>query len=266
MINAGKRNIGGILVNVIDLDAAVDEVVDAARRQQPLAVTNLAVHGVMTGRQDAEQRYRLNHFDLVLPDGQPVRWALNWLHGAGLASNVRGTAFTLAVCRAAARESLPVYLYGSRQDTLDRLGERLLAEAPGLRIAGTQPSRFRSTTRQERAETAREIHDSGARLVLVGLGCPRQETWAYEFRDLLPIPILAVGAAFDFISGGQQEAPELLQQAGLEWLHRLVHEPRRLWRRYALLNPAYIATISAQMIARDWDTDGVPPSAEMVPG
>ena len=231
MINVGKRNVLGIGVSVVDYDGAVDAVITAGRNQAPLKVTALAVHGVMTGAMNPEHRWRLNRFDLVTPDGQPVRWALNLLHRASLQDRVYGPELTLRVCARAAQEGLPVYLYGSRPDVLERLEASLSKRFPDLIICGSRPSLFRTSSAEEKAEIADEIRKSGARIVLVGLGCPRQEVWAYEYADMLGLPVLAVGAAFDFHAGLLPQAPRALQDRGLEWLYRLVQEPRRLWRR-----------------------------------
>ena len=246
MISRGKRDILGVMVDVVDYESAVDQIVHAAQSGRGFAATALAVHGVMTGALDPEQRFRLNELDLVVPDGQPVRWALNLLHSARLSERVYGPTLMLGLCERCARDGIPIYLYGSNASVLSSLRERLVARFPSLRIAGSQPSRFRRITPQEKAEIVNEIRGSGARLVFAGLGCPRQEVWAYEFRDALSMPVVAVGAAFDFHAGTVPQAPRRMQNAGLEWLFRLVQEPRRLWRRYALLNPLYVAMVAAQ--------------------
>src|SRR5205823_13604830 len=168
----------------------------AARERRPLAVSALAVHGVMTGVLDREHRYRLNHFDLLVPDGQPVRWALNALHRARLKDRVYGPTLMLKTCERAAEEGLPIFLYGSTAEVLAELQANLLRRFPTLRVAGTMPSRFRRLSAAERDETAAAIRASGAALTFVGLGCPRQEVWAFEMREALSMPVLAVGAAF----------------------------------------------------------------------
>jgi N-acetylglucosaminyldiphosphoundecaprenol N-acetyl-beta-D-mannosaminyltransferase len=119
---------------------------------------------------------------------------------------------------------------------------------PKLQIAGYEPSKFRRLTEQERSEVIQRIQASGANAVFLGLGCPRQEVWAYEYRDQLHLPILAVGAAFDFFAGTLPQAPKLLQDYGLEWLYRLVQEPTRLWKRYLILNPMYLWNIFLQYV------------------
>jgi N-acetylglucosaminyldiphosphoundecaprenol N-acetyl-beta-D-mannosaminyltransferase len=246
MIDLGKRNVLGVLVNVIDYHAAADKVIDAARGRQPFALTALAVHGVMTGVQDALHGARLNSFDVVAPDGQPVRWALNLLHDAGLPERVYGPSLMIEVLRRCADEGLPVYLYGSTGRTLHRLLTTLGSAMPSLTIAGAECSKFRDARPGEDVRLARRISSSGARAVLVGLGCPRQEVFAYVMRPLLDMPLMAVGAAFDYHAGQLRRPPRWMHRCGLEWLWRLALEPVRLWRRYLLLNPAYLARLFAQ--------------------
>lgn len=267
MLNNGKRNILGILIDAVDYDAVVDRVVHAARERRPLGVSALAVHGLMTGVLDSEHKYRLNHFDLLVPDGQPVRWALNWLHGAGLRDRVYGPNLTLAVCGRAAKEGVAAYFYGSTPEILSALRINLESRFPELRIAGMEPSRFRGMSPDERNELVVRVRRSGASILFVGLGCPRQEVWAYENRDLLSMPILAVGAAFPFLAGKVPQAPKWMQDRGLEWLFRLAAEPRRLWPRYLLLNPAYVLLVSLQVLGLPFfRCDGKRPSAEVLYG
>ncbi|HVZ15726.1 MAG TPA: WecB/TagA/CpsF family glycosyltransferase [Terriglobales bacterium] len=264
MIDRGKQNIAGVLIDAVDYDAAVARIVSAAKERRSMAVSALAVHGVMTGVLDDTHRYRLNHLDLVVPDGQPVRWALNSLHKAGLSDRVYGPNLTLKLCEAAAAESLPIYLYGSKASVLSELSRNLCQRFPGLKIAGAEPSRFRCLSEEEKLEVAQRISESGARITFVGLGCPRQEVWVYEYRDLLKMPMLAVGAAFDFHARTVPQAPEFLQRAGLEWLFRLVREPRRLWRRYLFLNPYYTMLVLSQAAGlRRFDPEATPPTAEL---
>jgi N-acetylglucosaminyldiphosphoundecaprenol N-acetyl-beta-D-mannosaminyltransferase len=265
VINRGKRNVLGVMVDAVDYEFAVDRITDAAKRRLPFAATALAVHGVMTGALDSEHRYRLNELDLAVPDGQPVRWALNILHSARLRDRVYGPSLMLALCERCASEHLPVYLYGSNVAVLSRLQHRLNSWFPALIIAGAEPSKFRRITPDEKKHVVDAIRGSGARVVFVGLGCPRQEVWAFEFRNALRIPIVAVGAAFDFHAGTIAQAPASLQRVGLEWLYRLAQEPRRLWRRYAFLNPLYMAMVAAQgtRLLRISDRDASPPSREM---
>ena len=268
MIDRGKRNILGVRIDAVDYDAAVGRIVSAAQQGQSLAVSALAVHGLMTGVLDAAQRFRLNRFDLLVPDGQPVRWALNWLHRARLPDRVYGPELMLRVCRAAAEQGLPVFLFGGTAGLLESLRANLVSLFPMLRIVGTRPSLFRRLRAGERDEVVAAIRASGAALTFVGLGCPRQEVWAYEFRDRLSMPLIAVGAAFNFHAGELPQAPPALQSRGLEWLYRLTREPRRLWRRYLFLNPLYLSLLFLQMTGLStFDPDHVlPPDEELLYG
>jgi exopolysaccharide biosynthesis WecB/TagA/CpsF family protein len=268
MIDHGKRNILGVNINAVDYEAAVQQVADAAKEKRPLGVTALAVHGVMTGVMDETHRYRLNQLDLVVPDGQPVRWALNFLHKTALPDRVYGPTLTLKICEIAAKEGLPIYLYGSKQSVLDLFQKNLVEKFPGLQIAGSQPSKFRQTTLEEKRQIAEDIRNSGAMITFVGLGCPRQETWAFEYREELKMPIIAVGASFDFHAGSLPQAPPRMQNMGLEWLYRLIQEPRRLWKRYLLLNPTYVTLFALQALGlRRFDpADVKQPAQEMLYG
>ena len=216
MRDASKRNILGVLIDAVDYEAATDFVFLAAREKRSAAISALAVHGLMTGVFNREQKFRLNHFDLLLPDGQPVRWALNLLYKAKLKDRVYGPNLTRRICERAAAEGVPVYFYGSTPEILSLL---------------------------------------------------RQEIFAFEFREMLGMPTLAVGAAFPFLAGAINQAPVWMQNAGLEWLFRLVSEPNRLWRRYVYLNPAYLFLITLQALGLSrFAPDGKSPAEELLYG
>ena len=248
MIDLGKKNILGVLVNAIDYEGALTRIILAAKQQKVLSVAALAVHGVMTGALDETHASRLNKLDLVVPDGQPVRWALNLLHKCGLPDRCYGPTLTLKLCEQAAAEGLPVYFYGSQQGVIDKLTENLMKMFPTLIIAGSCPSLFRKTTEEDKLEIIRAIAESGAKITFVGLGCPRQEVWTYEYQDHLSMPLIAVGAAFDFHAGLKSQAPTFMQDNGLEWLFRLLSEPTRLWKRYLYLNPLYLSMLTLQVV------------------
>lgn len=263
MIDRGRQLVLGVPIQACDLAAAAERVVAAAQSREPLGVACLAVHGVMTAVRDADYRARLESLELTLPDGQPVRWALNRLHGARLPERVYGPHLMLELCRQSAAAGLPIYLFGSTPETLGRLQGALHERCPSLEIAGRQPSRFRALSEAEQQEDRARIAGSGARLVFAGLGCPRQEIWVYENRRELSMPCLAVGAAFDFIAGTRAQAPPWMQRRGLEWLFRLAHEPRRLWRRYLLLNPAFLALLGLELVGSK--RRPAPPTGEPTP-
>jgi exopolysaccharide biosynthesis WecB/TagA/CpsF family protein len=242
-----KRDVYGVGVSCIDsYEAVVEAVVRAARAERPLTVSLLDVHALMLAATRRAMGRAIARADIVTPDGQPVRWALNALHGAGLRRRVCGSTLMLETCAAAEREGLPMYLYGSVPAVLEPLHVRLRCLYPRLAIAGVYASRMRPRVfpppvdEPEDRDDAVRIRASGARILLVGLGCPLQEMWAAAQRERLGMPALCVGAAFDFLAGRKARAPVWMQERGLEWLHRLAHDPRRLAGRYARYNALYL--------------------------
>ena len=234
----------------------VSAVVERARLGRPLALTALSVHGLMLAAEDAEMAAALARMDVVTTDGQPVRWAVNALHRTQLSQRISGPELMLRTCAAAERERLPIFLYGSRPAVILKLRDRLRGRFPRLAFAGVEPSRVRPrrfpppTAEPADFDDVERIRESGAALVFVGLGCPLQELWVAAHREHLGMPALCVGAAFDFHAGLLPRAPDWMQARGLEWLYRLAREPRRLWRRYLLHNPAYLARLAVELAAR----------------
>ena len=261
-----KRNLLGIMVDATTYDDVIDRVFDAATTATGLSVSATAVHGVMEGVHDPEHAARLNAFDILTPDGQPVRWALNWLHKTGLKDRVYGPELMLRCCARAAELGFPIYLYGSTYETLKPLQENLEARFPGLKVAGVSQSRFGTIGPDAQEEIASQIRASGAKIVFVGLGCPRQEIFTWAMRDQISLPMLAVGAAFDFHAGLAKEPPAWMQRWGLQWLHRLIGNPRRLWRRYLLLNPEYVWRVVRQKVGRRPDPPIAQTALDAVPG
>jgi exopolysaccharide biosynthesis WecB/TagA/CpsF family protein len=248
MLNLGKYNLLGLQVNAIDYEAATTQIIKAAKNYQTFLVAAQPVHGVMTSVLNQKYRYRLNQFDLVCPDGQPVRWALNLLHKTQMKDRVYGPTLTLKVCQKAAETGVSIFLYGSKPEVLNKLQKNLKTKYPNLKIAGVISPPFRPLSIEEEQRYIEEIRQSNAGLLLVGLGCPRQEHWAYEHRHQLNCAILCVGAAFDFHAGNIPQAPPWMQRGGLEWLFRFFQEPLRLWKRYILLNPLYLILLLLQTL------------------
>lgn len=256
----------GVRVHPVDLEQATDIVISAAIERRKLTVSALAVHGLVLASRDAKLRFRLNHLDLVVPDGQPVRWAMNMLHGAGLRERVMGPELMSRLCQEAQRKSMPVFLLGTTLPDLELLETKLSAAFPGLEVAGTRPSRFRPATPREAQEDIQLIRTSGARMTFVGFGCPRQEIWAYENGAELNMPVLAVGAAFDYHSGKLRRAPAWAAASGLEWVFRLRQEPKRLWRRYLETNPRFVVGLIRQAMGFGFDPQGTQPTNRLFPG
>jgi exopolysaccharide biosynthesis WecB/TagA/CpsF family protein len=184
---------------------------------------------------------------MVAPDGQPVRWALNLLHAARLKDRVYGPELTLRLCAQAAREGVPIYLYGGSPSVIEMLATHLLETYPELIIAGKESPPFRPLTVEESLQVDERINESGAGLVFIGLGCPKQDWFAAEHRDRLQAVQVCVGAAFDFHAGVKSTAPGWMQRNGLEWLFRLLSEPQRLWKRYLVTNTIYLLELLKAM-------------------
>jgi N-acetylglucosaminyldiphosphoundecaprenol N-acetyl-beta-D-mannosaminyltransferase len=208
-----------------------------------------AVHTVMESQEDPELRSAVLASSLTVPDGQPLVWAMNAL-GHDLSSRVYGPDLMDKACARAAKSGLRFYLYGGRnQGALVQLALNLRRRHPGLRIVGGYSPPYRELTDDERRAIAHEIDSSGADVVWVGIGVPKQEKWMAAMRPLLQTPVLiGVGAAFDFHAGLVPQAPAWMQAAGLEWAYRLAHEPRRLWRRYLRYNPLFVAGFARQYL------------------
>lgn len=235
-----KVDLFGVGVTVTDYDDATDRIMEAARDRRSYAVSALAVHGLMEAADDAELRSLVNRIDLVTPDGQPVRWAMNSLYRTGLDDRVYGPDLTWRVIEAAAAEGVGIYLFGSTEEACERFAAEIVRRHPNAIIADVQPDRFRDATDAEDAADIERINGSGAGVVLVGRGCPRQERWVAQHRGRVNAAMLAVGAAFDYGAGSLSPPPAWMQRVGLQWLFRLVQEPGRLWRRYLVTNSKFL--------------------------
>lgn len=237
----------GIPIHVTSYPAATQHILHWCQQQQGHMVVAANVHVVMSGVEDPEFRQILSQADLVTPDGMPLVWALRSL-GYAQATRVYGPDLMLEVCQGAADQKIPIFLYGSTPATLEQLSTNLLQRFPTLIIAGTLAPPFRALTEEESRQHILQIRSSGARIVFVGLGCPKQERWIAQHRDQLPGVLMGVGAAFSFHSGQVSQAPRWMMKAGLEWLYRFCQEPRRLWRRYLVNNPLFLIRFGGQWV------------------
>jgi N-acetylglucosaminyldiphosphoundecaprenol N-acetyl-beta-D-mannosaminyltransferase len=212
-------------------------------------LTAAAVNLVMSARDDPATMRAVLAATLAVPDGQPLVWALRLL-GHVRATRVYGPDLMAAYCAQAARTATPIYLYGGRsEEALTLLERRLRERFGGLQIAGGWSPPFRPLSAEEQAQVVERIDGSGAQVVWVGTGQPKQELWMHEMRPLLAAPLLVgVGAAFDFHAGIVSQAPGWMQRGGLEWLYRLTREPKRLWRRYASQNPRFVVGFARQYL------------------
>lgn len=224
------------------IDAAV-----AARSREYICVA--AVHTVMAVQEDEQLRQAVLGSSFTVPDGQPLVWALKAL-GHEMGDRVYGPTLMDLACARAARTGQKMYLYGGRnQGALAQLTRTLRLRHPGLKIVGGYAPPFRALTDAEEDHIAYDINRSGADVVWVGIGVPKQEKWMARMRPRLDAPVLiGVGAAFDFHAGLVPQAPPRMQRLGLEWLFRMSQEPRRLWKRYARYNPLFVAGFARQYV------------------
>jgi N-acetylglucosaminyldiphosphoundecaprenol N-acetyl-beta-D-mannosaminyltransferase len=241
----------GIPLAVSDYAAVIgwmERMIDTGARGY---VTAAAVNLVMSAREDAETLAAVLGATLAVPDGQPLVWALRAL-GHSDATRVYGPDLMKLFCDRAAQRGIPMFLYGGRTpEALELLAQRLRERHPGLHIVGGHSPPFRALAREEEDRLVEEIDGSGAAVVWVGIGQPKQEQWMLRMRPRLQAPLLVgVGAAFDFHAGLVSQAPRWMQRSGLEWAYRLSQEPRRLWKRYARYNPLFLAAFLRQYVRR----------------
>lgn len=245
-----ERTLGSVLdvpIDALTWREALDRIAGWARARKSRVVCICNVHSVVTARTDAAFGRVVRECDMATPDGAPVAWMLRRLGYAGQA-RINGPDLMWKYCAEAAQRGETIYLYGGAQATLDILVRRLTSEFPGLRIAGAESPPFRPLTAEEDAAAVERINASGAGVVFVSLGCPKQELWMAAHRGRVQAVMIGVGAAFDYHAGTIRRAPPWMQQAGLEWLHRLVSEPRRLWRRYLVTNSLFVVGAVRQLL------------------
>lgn len=235
-----------VCIDVICWRGSILKLMDWARHRASRYVAICNVHVVISAAQDASFLAVIQGADMATPDGAPVAWMMRRL-GYRDQPRISGPDLMWALCQRAADEGVGVYCYGSTQDTLERLRHNLLAAFPALRLTVESPP-FRPLTVEEDAAVVERINASGAGLVFVGLGCPKQERWMAEHRGRIHAVMLGVGAAFDFHAGTVRRAPRWMQEHGLEWLHRLCSEPRRLWKRYLVTNTVFVVLAAWQLL------------------
>lgn len=242
-----SRHLLGMRIDATSYRDATARTLAWASAGRSSVVAVATVNNVMEGYDDPSFRDLMNEADLVTPDGMPLVWGLRML-GVPSATRVCGPQLTPYLLREAERAGVPVGFYGSAPAVLERLVSAVRARYPALDVVYAMSPPFRQETAEEDMRTVRDITASGCRILFVGLGCPKQERWMIAHRGRIDAVMLGVGAAFDFLAGTKKQAPAILQRLGLEWLFRLLAEPRRLWRRYLRHNPRFVALFGAQVI------------------
>ena len=239
----------GVNISASSYAEVVTKCTEWANARESRAVVFVDAHGVMQAHDKPSFRADMNAADLANPDGMPIVWALR-AFGAPGANRVYGPDATLALLAAAQQNGIPIGFYGSNETTLAKLIFEVLQRYPGINIAFHMSPPFRKLTEEEDETIVRQINQAGVRLLFVGLGCPKQESWVISHRGRISAVLLAVGAAFDFIAGTKPQAPRWMMRNGLEWAFRLASEPRRLAGRYFKNIPRFMVLIVHQLITR----------------
>lgn len=245
--NAVDPRILTMRVDLTSHDHAVGYLLGLAKEATGRYVCVANVHMCMEAFDDPVFRSKVNNADLVVPDGRPLVWGLRML-GHRAARQVRGADLLLNLCGKAEEQGIPIGLYGGVPESLHDFQTFLQARFPGLRIACAISPPFRPLLPMEDAVFTKQILDSEARILFVGIGCPKQENWMAAHKETLPCVMIGVGAAFDFFSGRKEQAPRWMQKTGLEWVFRLMSDPRRLWKRYLKHNPRFVWHFGRQIL------------------
>ena len=237
----------GAFVDAGNYDTALHTVEDWAHAHQARYMCFCNVHAVVTMQRDAIFGQALAQADLVLPDGMPVAWMLRH-SGFPQQQRINGPDFMCNYCALAEQHDESVFFYGSTPQTLEALRNWLDRAFPRLKIAGMVSPPFRDLLPEEDEDVVQQINASGAHVVFVGLGCPKQELWMAQHRSRIHAVLVGVGAAFDYHAGTLKRAPLWMQKHGLEWCYRLYKEPRRLWKRYLVGNTLFVLGALRQWI------------------
>ena len=242
-----SRFIVGMRVDATSYGDATDRIMVWAKNGESRMVCAASVNNVMETRESGDFLDVMNRADLVTPDGMPLVWGLRLLGVKG-PTRTYGPTLTQVLFDRAEVSGTPVGFYGGSPQVLAELLEIVSGRWPDLKVTYAHSPPFRDLTAHERQQEIAEINDSGARLLFVGIGSPKQDRWMDSNRNQIGAVMLGVGAAFDFIAGDKKQAPPQLQRLGLEWLFRLLSEPRRLWRRYLVRNPRFLYHFGLQLV------------------
>ncbi len=245
-------NVLGVKISAVTIPLVLDEMQRWIRSGEQHYITVTGVHGVIESQRDPSVKQIHNQAGLVVPDGMPMVWA-NHLQGNRHVSRVYGPDLMLATCEASLEHGYKHFFYGGADGVAELLRDKLTERFPGLQVAGVYCPPFRPLTDEEDTHVCDLINKSGADIVWVGLSTPKQERWMAAHTGKIDAPVMVgVGAAFDFHAGLKSQAPRWMQRSGLEWLYRLMTEPRRLGRRYLINNPTflYLAALQALRLRR----------------
>ena len=247
-------NVLGVDVSAINMDRAIDLAASWIATGRSGYICMTGVHGVTEAQSNRQLLQVLNNSVINAPDGMPMSW-IGWLHGHTQMDRVYGPDFMTNLCRLSISKGYRHYLYGGRSGIAQALQSALEDRFPGLQIVGTFSPPFRPLNREEEGAFLDDVRDAKPDILWVGLSTPKQECFMGEYVDRLGVPLLVgVGAAFDFHVGKINDAPGWIKRLGFQWLHRMLQEPRRLWKRYLLNNPVFLWRIALQLLKlRNYD-------------
>ena len=241
-MNTGEQprvNILGVGVSALSMQSALAQSEALLDRGGSGYICVTGVHGVMEAQSDENFRSILNRSFLTTPDGMPTVW-LGKLNGFHEMTRVYGPDFMAEMCRRSVARGYRHFLYGGKEGVAEELRAELMRRFPGLQIVGTYTPPFRPLNESEEQQLHTMLSDSRADILWCGLSTPKQERFMAQYQGKLPVRLMVgVGAAFDLLSGNLSEAPDWMKRAGLQWLYRLIKEPRRLWKRYLSNNPRF---------------------------
>ena len=247
MSNLPRVNILGVGISAITMPQALEQIAAWIDSRACQYVCVCTVHTVMECQRNETMRRVVNKAGLATPDGMPLVW-LGRRQSKATVSRVYGPDLLLALSQLSVERGYRHFFYGGAAGVAELLADKLQVRFPGLKVVGTASPPFRSLTPAEEMEMVQTINQAEPDIVWVGLGTPKQDLWMAAQRSRLTAPVLiGVGAAFDFHTGRLPQAPPWMQQAGLEWLFRLCHEPRRLWHRYLIYNPLFLMLLVLQL-------------------
>ncbi|MGA7933195.1 MAG: WecB/TagA/CpsF family glycosyltransferase [Kovacikia sp.] len=229
----------GFPVTALPFDDQIALLLEWAKSSVSKVVCIANVHMLIEAHRNPDFACVLKGADLVTPDGMPLVWMLK-LMGSPKQNRIAGMDVLLALCKLASPQGISVFFLGSQDTILARMKVRLEREFPNLKIAGMEPLPFRPLTPTEDEAIIQRLNDSGAGLVMVSLGCPKQELWMAQHKDKVQAVMIGLGGAFPVYAGIHKRAPQIIRALGLEWLFRLAQEPRRLWGRYSSTIPIFI--------------------------
>ncbi|HEY4149909.1 MAG TPA: WecB/TagA/CpsF family glycosyltransferase [Chitinophagaceae bacterium] len=234
-----RLKIISLSIDPISFEESVQKVLQLGLARQPSYVCFANVHMTIEAYRDPQFLQQLNNATLVLADGKPLAVACKWLHHQKQ-ERIAGMDFMPAILEAAGKSDTRVFLFGSTDKTLDALKKKIKEKYPSVVIAGAVSPPFRPLTEAEQQTYIQAINDSGASIVLVSLGCPKQEKWMAAHYKSINAVLLGIGGAFTVTAGLQKRCPKWMQDSGLEWLFRLIQEPRRMFRRYLYTNSLFL--------------------------